>query len=201
MTLHKHTFDAFLAKAGNRLIGTPHAAKAWEIQSIGRGNTLLIGKGVKFAGGMVKFNGSNATLKIGDDCVIDSRLVISGSSKMEIGSRTKIVNGGRLHAAAEHTVRIGADCLLEEVGIRTCDSHSILDLSTNQRINPSADVTIEDGVWLAESVRVYKGVTIGKGTAVGPRSTVTRSLPGGVFALGSPAVAVAENIGWKEELI
>ncbi len=48
-------------------------------------------------------------------------------------------------------------------------------------------ITIGDNVWLGGGVIVCPGVTIGADTVVGAGSTVTRDLPAGVLAVGSPA--------------
>ena len=54
----------------------------------------------------------------------------------------------------------------------------------------AAPVVIEPGVWLSMNVTVLKGVTIGAGTVVAAGSVVSRSLPAGVIAAGSPAAPV-----------
>jgi maltose O-acetyltransferase len=51
-------------------------------------------------------------------------------------------------------------------------------------------IVIEDNVWLGGGVVVCPGVTIGADTVVGAGSVVTRDLPAGVIAVGSPARVV-----------
>lgn len=48
-------------------------------------------------------------------------------------------------------------------------------------------MTIGDNVWLGGGVIVCPGVTIGADTVVGAGSVVTKDLPSGVLAVGSPA--------------
>ena len=48
-------------------------------------------------------------------------------------------------------------------------------------------ITIGDNVWLGGGVIVCPGVTIGADTVVGAGSVVTKDLPAGVIAVGSPA--------------
>lgn len=48
-------------------------------------------------------------------------------------------------------------------------------------------IVIGDNVWLGGGVIVCPGVTIGADTVVGAGSVVTRDLPAGVVAVGSPA--------------
>ncbi len=53
-------------------------------------------------------------------------------------------------------------------------------------------IVIGDNVWLGGGVIVCPGVTIGADTVVGAGSVVTRDLPAGVVAVGSPARVVRE---------
>lgn len=53
-------------------------------------------------------------------------------------------------------------------------------------------IRIGDNVWLGGGVIVCPGVTIGENTVVGAGSVVTRDLPAGVVAMGSPARVVRE---------
>lgn len=48
-------------------------------------------------------------------------------------------------------------------------------------------VTIGDRVWIGGDVTINQGVTIGDDTIIGSGSVVTRSIPSGVIAVGSPA--------------
>ncbi len=53
-------------------------------------------------------------------------------------------------------------------------------------------IVISDNVWLGGGVIVCPGVSIGADTVVGAGSVVTRDLPPGVLAVGSPARVVRE---------
>jgi maltose O-acetyltransferase len=53
-------------------------------------------------------------------------------------------------------------------------------------------IAIGDNVWLGGGVIVCPGVTIGSDTVVGAGSVVTRDLPAGVVAVGSPARVLRE---------
>jgi len=53
-------------------------------------------------------------------------------------------------------------------------------------------IVIGDNVWLGGGVIVCPGVTIGADTVVGAGSVVTRDLPSGVIAAGSPARVIRE---------
>lgn len=48
-------------------------------------------------------------------------------------------------------------------------------------------VTIGENCWLGANVTVLPGVTIGDNTVIGAGSLVTKDIPSGVIALGTPA--------------
>ena len=62
-------------------------------------------------------------------------------------------------------------------------------------------IVLEDECWLATDVYVAPGVTIGKGTVVGARSSVFKSLPEGMVCMGSPAMAVRKRDNSEEKRI
>lgn len=51
----------------------------------------------------------------------------------------------------------------------------------------SLPIIIEDNVWIGEHVSILPGVTIGKGSIIGANSVVSRSIPHGCIAIGTPA--------------
>lgn len=66
-------------------------------------------------------------------------------------------------------------------------------------------VTIGNGCWIAGSVTICGGVTIGENCVIGAGSTVTRDIPANTFAAGSPCRVIreitdADSIELKEHL-
>ena len=55
-----------------------------------------------------------------------------------------------------------------------------------------APVTIEDNCWIPGAV-INPGVTIGRGTVIGVGSVVTKSIPAGSLAAGTPCRVIREN--------
>ncbi len=59
-----------------------------------------------------------------------------------------------------------------------------------QALTSKGGIVIEDGVWLSYGVVVLDGVTVGKGAVVGAGSVVTKDIPAGAIASGSPAKVI-----------
>ena len=76
-------------------------------------------------------------------------------------------------------------------GARSFANFGLVVLDVTQ-VTIGEDVQIGDNVWLGGGVIVCPGVTIGADTVVGAGSEVTRDLPAGVIAVGSPARVVRE---------
>lgn len=57
----------------------------------------------------------------------------------------------------------------------------------NQPLQTKGGITIDDDAWLGYGVIVLDGVRIGKGAVVGAGAVVTKDIPDGAIAVGSPA--------------
>jgi acetyltransferase-like isoleucine patch superfamily enzyme len=181
----------------NEIIGTPHIATKCSVVFKGKNNRLIIGANVRLTNMKIIFNGSNGLLEIQDGCNLigDFRIVHTGS--ITVGKKTVFNKACWIQASDKTSVEIGSNCLFANVRIRTSDMHSIIDLTTNERINPDANVKIGNQVWLAENVYVYKGVTVGDGSIIGAGSIVVKSIPHNSLAVGVPAKVVKSNVSWN----
>jgi acetyltransferase-like isoleucine patch superfamily enzyme len=112
---------------------------------------------------MISTQTKNANLTIGNNCGF-SGTVIAAFKKIKIGNN----------------VRCGANALIT-------DSDWHLD---DPRSGNSADVVIEDNVWIGEGVKVLKGVIIGENSLIGAGSVVTKSIPANVVAAGNPCKVI-----------
>lgn len=146
----------------------------------GKNNQLIIKNKAILSGTTIEIIGNNCLIEIGQDTVIGDNCYLSSREK-------------------NTQLRIGKNCMLSRnVKIMTSDGHDIL--KQNQRINPAADITIGDQVWLADNVTILKGLVIGNNSIVGINSTVTRSVNENSIAAGVPAKHIAEGVHWKKEL-
>lgn len=68
-----------------------------------------------------------------------------------------------------------------------------------QEMEYASPIVIEDDVWIGAGVHIMPGVRIGRGSVIGDGSIVTRDIPPGVVALGTPC-RVLRPIGPKDVL-
>ncbi|WP_158827774.1 putative colanic acid biosynthesis acetyltransferase [Mucilaginibacter lacusdianchii] len=103
---------------------------------------------------------------------------------------------------------VGDDCVLYSLGNITIGSnvaiaHRVyLNTGGHDYTVPTFDIyaspiVIEDECWVTNDVFVAAGITIGKGTIVGARSTVLKSLPSNKICIGYPARPVKDRIPVK----
>lgn len=121
-------------------------------------------------------------------------LAVNDAARIIIGARCYI-NRHTMLDASEH-IEIGDDTMIGPFCYLTDHDHSFgAGLAPNQTPLVSAPTRIGARCWLGAHVTVLKGVTIGEGTVVGAGSVVTKDLPAGVVAVGTPARVVRELRG------
>jgi len=173
---------------------------------IGNNNLLSLGKGSVVSKSLINIIGNNNQLIIKDNCRIlqNSDISIYGDyNTIIIGDNTSFNHHTHIMAQEKNAlIEIGEDCMFSNnIIIRNSDSHSILSLETNERINAPADIKIGSHVWVAAKSTILKGVKIGKGSVIGYQSIVTKDIPENVLAVGSPAKVVKVNISWNRKLL
>ena len=110
--------------------------------------------------------------------------VFEGMGRVTIGDHVLINPGARIVSA--EAIEIGSNCMLAmHCHLSDADWHD-----THHRIyapGKTAAIKLGSNVWLGDSVKVLKGVTIGDNTIVGAGAVVTKDLPANVMAGGNPA--------------
>ena len=185
---------------GNLILGNPIEEINSKIIFKGKNGKVIFGANVSLNKARITV-GDNGVVEIADNCQIKGEIISNKNCCVSIGANTKFNGSPRIHANERSTISIGKGCLFANPRFRTSDSHSIISLNDNDRINPSADIIIGDNVWIAEDVHVYKGCTIGEGSIIGACSVVTKSIPRFCLAVGNPAMVKKENVTWREKLI
>ena len=127
--------------------------------------------------------------KIGKNVIIRPSVAITYPWKISIGDNTWIGDNTELYSLGD--IEIGKNVVVSQKSYLCAASHRY---DTENFPIYSQKITIEDECWLATDVYVAPGVTIGKGTVVGARSSVFKNLPGGKVCLGSPAKIIKDRI-------
>lgn len=140
-------------------------------------------------------DGRRALLKellggFGEDSEIRPFLRCDYGYQTTIGARTFINWGVILLDVA--TITIGDDVQMgPNVQLLTA-THPIEPQPRKDKWEAAEPIVIGDNVWLGGGVIVCPGVTIGADSVVGAGAVVTRDLPPGVVAVGSPARVIRE---------
>jgi acetyltransferase-like isoleucine patch superfamily enzyme len=113
-------------------------------------------------------------------------------SSLEVGANFAMT-GGAVCASKKiiigNNVAVGANSLIVDT-----DFHPII--PEDRRLNPNegktAEIIIEDDVFIGMNCLILKGVTIGRGSLVGAGSVVTKKVPPGIIVAGNPAQTIGE---------
>lgn len=97
-------------------------------------------------------------------------------------------------------IEIGRDCLfVNDVILRTHDSHHIFDGNTHRRVNVPKDILVGDNVWIAYCATLLGGTVIGTGSVVGTCTVTSGEFESHQVITGSPARVLRENICWSRD--
>ncbi len=127
---------------------------------------------------------------VGEDTEVRPPLHVDYGSEITLGART-FVNFG-LVALDVAPITIGDDVQIGPNVQLLTPVHPLEAGLRRDKWEAAKPITIGDNVWLGGGVIVLPGVTIGANTVVGAGAVVTKDLPAGVLALGSPARVVRE---------
>ncbi|MEP7231851.1 MAG: acyltransferase [Ginsengibacter sp.] len=110
---------------------------------------------------------------------------IKGPAKLlSIGKETFL---GRVKIALYDEVIIGERvCINDGVEILTA-SHDVADPEWK---HVKSKIIIEDYVWIGTGAMILPGVVLGRGSVVGARAVVSKSVPSNAIVVGNPARAV-----------
>lgn len=150
---------------------------------------LFVGPGEVVLGDDVQFGWRTSPLFYAGYCHVEAAGL---SSRIEIGDRAEFNNNLMLKSEGPG-ISVGRDGLFgAHVEIVDSNFH---DLDAARRVGGTprmAPVTVEDNVFVGMSVKILKGVTIGRDSVIGAGAVVTKDIPAGVIAGGNPAKVIAE---------
>jgi len=169
---------------------------------LGNVNRVLVGAGARLPKCTIEIRGNRCVIVIGPNCNINGILRCrADDAVIQIGEGTSMLGATiTLHEAG--AIKIGRDCALSgEIRMDCSDMHSVIDLATKRRINPPADIVLEDHVLLGFRAQVSKGTHIGSGTIVSANAAVSGRIPANCLVGGSPASVLREGVTWSRKLL
>ncbi len=123
--------------------------------------------------------------KIGSKVIIRASVTTTYPWKVSIGDYSWIGDYVTLYSLGE--IKIGKNVVISQKTYLCTGSHNY-----NQIDFPifAKKITIENECWLATDVFIAPGITIGKGSIIGSRSSVYKDIPSNKICIGTPAVIV-----------
>lgn len=185
----------------NRIICRGAFLKKTKFRIHGKNNSIFIERRARIADCSFEIYGDNNVISIGGNRTIIRHTSIhlaDGNCNLKIGEGLTM-EGGHIAVTEHGNISIGKDCMFsDKIEIRNGDSHSIIDINTDNRINHAKDVSIGNHVWLCASVKIMKGTFIPDNCIVGNDSLVTKRFDeANVIYAGNPAKVVKHNITWE----
>lgn len=172
---------------------TPHA----------KNNVVVVGHETNMYG-HYHIHGSGGLVVLGAEVRQTSSLNVWlwGHGGLVFWGKGSTANGVTINVQGEgRRVVIGDDCMFaREVNVRDSDMHGVVDMQSEEWLNPSADVLIEPHVWVAEDAWVMKGSEVGFGSVVGGKSYVTGRVPRFSSVAGIPAKVIRSGVSWSREM-
>jgi putative colanic acid biosynthesis acetyltransferase WcaF len=126
--------------------------------------------------------------KIGEGVIIRPSTQITYPWKVTIGDYSWVGDDVVLYSLGE--IEIGKNTVISQKCYLCTGTHNYKKKSFPIE---SIKITIKDNCWLATDVFVAPGVIIEKGTIVGARSSVFKSLPENKICIGNPAKPIKER--------
>ncbi len=127
--------------------------------------------------------------KIGSKVLVRSTVKITYPWNLEIGDYSWVGDDCTLYNLGK--ISIGRHVAIAHKVYLNTGGHDYQNLTFDIF---AESVRIEDQCWLTNDVYVAPGVTIGKGTVVGARSSVFKSIPEGKVCVGSPARIIKDRL-------
>ncbi len=158
------------ASRGGFFVRYPVEGEMLEALDQGR---LSIGEGTLLEPGCWITMAPEARITIGEGCFLNRGVMLAAQQGIEIGDHTMFANG----------------CFVGDA------SHNYEDPDlpiTWQGFSSKGPVKIGSNCWFGIGVVVTSGVSVGERCVVGANSVVTRDLPPGTIAAGSPAKVIRE---------
>lgn len=169
------------------------------IISHGYNNIIEFEKGVRIINCKFNIKGNNCRIKIkGTRIIKNSKFELLDSKTNLIVKENTGFNNNRITiAGVGNKIEVGNDCIFaENAELWSSDTHSIMDVETNERINKDLPILIGDRVWVGNRVLIMKGVEIKDDSIIAAGSIVTKNIDANTLSGGIPAKVIKSGVKW-----
>lgn len=142
----------------------------------------------------IGFRGRNNTICLRDHVAV-KRLDIGCDGGSTISIRSPYdVRGATIVSRHGNRIDIGEGCFIEnEVLVH---AGAMAGISDQNAPESDGDITVKDHVWIGMGCRISSGAKIGQGSAIGPFSVLTTSIPNNCAASGHPCRVTDRDVFW-----
>lgn len=197
--------NSFRVKRNNKCDFTKSLMTKSTVKIIGENNKIVIDRFSLIKKCNITIHGNNNEVKIGEKSYLDGvNITIEDDNNLiAIGSSTTIYSNNNLSALEGTNLVIGDNCLFSSnIEIRTSDSHSVIDMNSNQRINHAKNIVIGNHVWIGTNVTILKGSEISDNSIIGTQSLVNKAFnTTNCVIAGNPAKIVKKSVNWDPKQI
>lgn len=194
-----HRSTAWRYRRANQITTKGVFLRRVKFRITGSGNKITIEPRSRLTNCQFTIIGNNCSITLGNRSIINHTEFWCDDTGSSITAGAKMtIESGHIASTEGAVIIIGDDCMLaHDVEIRNGDSHSIIDTSTDKRINPASDVIIGSHVWLATHCRVLKGSNIPQNCIIGNSAVVNSKFTeqNAIYA-GTPARMLKTGITW-----
>jgi acetyltransferase-like isoleucine patch superfamily enzyme len=131
----------------------------------------------------------NKNVKVGENVTIYPGVSFQGEGEIVIGNNTFILNNTIIYSEKGSKILIGDDVMIagQCYIINTNHNYYSSILPINKLGVNSADIIIENNVWISGNVQILKGVIIKTGSVIGAKALVNKSTEQNGVYMGIPA--------------
>jgi acetyltransferase-like isoleucine patch superfamily enzyme len=140
------------------------------------GNKISIGKATTIKGELL-VSKHGGEIVIGDYCYVGTDTKIWSSKRILVGDRVLIAHNVNIHDNISHSLNAAE---------RHAEYRNILESGTYSENIKTAEIIINDDVWIGFNSTILKGVEIGLGSIIGANTVVTRNVPAYSIVVGNP---------------
>lgn len=169
------------------------------IISHGYNNIIEFEKGVRIINCKFNIVGDNCRIKINGSRIIKNSKfeMLDSNTSLIVKDNTGFNNNRIIVAGVGNKIEVGKDCIFaENAEIWSSDTHSIIDIVTNKRINEDLPVIIQNRVWVGNRALIMKGVEIKNDSIIAAGSIVTKNIEANTLVGGIPASVIKSGIKW-----